>query len=210
MIAKPIKTKYRGKEAYVENPFLVPSLAANQGTKKRILPTANGGMMVVSAGNNDDVISPVAGFWAAQVVDQTKFIKLYLNGVKAFEELTSAGIKVFSLLYEQMQSAIGKCEVKLIYKQLSAEQTKNLSEQTFQRGIRELVSKNFIARQPADCLYWINPDYIFNGDRLAMVTEYFREGSPAAKEYILRKKQIEEAQNQPELNLEEAKETSPQ
>jgi hypothetical protein len=52
-----------------------------------------------------------------------------------------------------------------------------------------------------DAIYWVNPDFIFNGDRLAFVQEWFREGSPAAKEYEIRKsKKLKEAQ-QPELEL---------
>ena len=39
-----------------------------------------------------EVVAP-AGFWQTQEVDKTQFVKLYVNGVKAFRELTAAGAK---------------------------------------------------------------------------------------------------------------------
>lgn len=54
-------------------------------------------------GETGEIVAPVAGFWQAQEVDAAKFVKLYINGVKAFKELTNAGTKVFELLYLEVQ-----------------------------------------------------------------------------------------------------------
>ena len=155
--------------------------------------------MVVNREDQSEV-APISGFWASETVDSGKFVKLYKKGVKAFSGLTSAGFKVFEILYDQVQESIGKGFIIMNYKMLDTN-VYTLSEHTFQRGIRELIEKNFIARQPMDHLFWINPDFIFNGDRLAFVTEYFRENTPAAREYALKKKEAEASQNQPELDL---------
>ena len=43
----------------------------------------------------------MAGFWHAEEVDNAKFIKLYVNGVKAFKDLKGPGTKVFELMYRR-------------------------------------------------------------------------------------------------------------
>jgi hypothetical protein len=190
---------FRGQEAFLENPFITRSLTNQKTVKKRILGNKAGGLMVVNTEDQSEV-APVSGFWASQVVDQSKFVKLYKNGVRQFKGLAGAGFQVFEILYDEIQNNIGKGTVFMSFKMLD----KNLypiSEQTFQRGIRELITKDFIARAPTDGVFWVNPDYIFNGDRLAFVEEWFKEGSPAAKEYLIRKRNLEAAQNQPELAL---------
>ena len=58
-------------------------------------------------------MNPVAGFWQSQEVDSAKFVKLFVNGVKAFRELTNAGARVFEALYMEMQTNIGRDRVYL-------------------------------------------------------------------------------------------------
>ena len=38
--------------------------------------------------------------------------------------------------------------------------------------MRELIDKKFVAPTEAIGWYWVNPDYMWNGDRLAYVKEY--------------------------------------
>ena len=40
--------------------------------------------------------------------------------------------------------------------------------------VKELISKNFIAETTVGNCYFINPDYIFNGDRLSFVQSYIK------------------------------------
>lgn len=117
-----------------------------------------------------EVIAP-AGFWQTQEVDKTKFVKLYVNGVKAFRELTSPGARVFEVLYLEVQGVIGKDRVYLSFAAIHQEVTP-MSEATYTRGLRELVAKGFVAPSLLQGWYFINPDYMWNGDRLAFVKEY--------------------------------------
>jgi hypothetical protein len=126
-------------------------------------------MMLVS--NEGEIVSNVAGFWEAEEVDSTKFLKLFVNGVKALAELSNAGAKVFELLYIQMQNNIGKDQVYLSFTAVDGTTT-TISRATYKRGMAELIDKKFIAAMPAQNLYWVNPDFIWNGDRLAFVKEY--------------------------------------
>lgn len=131
-------------------------------------------MMIVSEGTGEIVAH--AGFWQAQEVDKTQFVKLYINGVKAFKELTGAGTRVFEVLYLQVQAGIGKDVVYLSFHDID-QLTTPMSESTFMRGMKELIQKGFIAESMSSNRYFLNPDYMWNGDRLAFVKEFRVKGS---------------------------------
>lgn len=167
----------RGVALYEQNPFM--SKTAIQAKTRRVT-NKRGDMMLVNA-QTGEVQAPIAGFWEAEEVDSTKFVKLFVNGVKALAELTNAGTRVFELLYIEMQTNVGKDQVYLSYSGLGRD-LRSISRSTFSRGIAELIEKRFIAAMPAVGWYWVNPDFVWNGDRLAFVKEYRvkRPGGPKA------------------------------
>jgi len=160
----------RGVALFENNPFL-PSLGVK--TRTRRVTNKRGDMMLVNSGTGE-IQSPIAGFWEAEEVDPTQFVKLFVNGVKALAELSNAGTRVFELLYVEMQKNIGKDSVYLSYTVLK--RTTTMSKSIYFRGLAELIEKKFIAAQPAVGWYWVNPDFVWNGDRLAFVKEYRRKG----------------------------------
>ena len=138
----------RGVELHNSNPFMT-GLGVRSRTKRIV--NKRGDMSLVNY-ETGEVKAQIAGFWEAEEVDTTKFIKLFVNGVKALAELTNAGTKVFELLYIEMQNSIGKDSVYLSYSALNPRQ--DISRSTFARGLSELIEKKFIAAQPAVCWYW--------------------------------------------------------
>lgn len=168
-VEKETETR-RGVVLHHDNPFMS---GAGVQTRTRRITNKRGDMMLV---NRDGVIqSEIAGFWESEEVDSTKFVKLFVNGVKALAELTSAGTKVFELLYIEMQTRIGKDQVYLSYTALDEDRQLTISRATYKRGLSELIEKRFLAAMPAVGWYWVNPDFIWNGDRLAFVKEYKRK-----------------------------------
>jgi hypothetical protein len=161
----------RGVELHDSNPFM-RSIDARVGTRR--VTNKRGDMMLVST-ETGEVKSQIAGFWEGEEVDSTKFVKLFVHGVKALAELTNAGSRVFELLYLEMQNNIGKDTVYLSYTGIHPVQ--NISRSTFSRGLSELIEKRFIAAQPAVGWYWVNPSFIWNGDRLRFVREYTKKGA---------------------------------
>ena len=122
-------------------------------------------------------LSPV--FWHAEEVDSAKFIKLYVNGVKAFKDLKGPGTKVFELLYLEMQRNIATDRVFMSFSAVD-QNISPISMATYKRGIAELIAKGFLAPTPVQGWYWLNPDFVFNGDRLAFVREFRRKGGKFA------------------------------
>jgi hypothetical protein len=159
----------RGLVKYDHNPFVGNAVANTKQGVKRISNKDGNRMMVVSE-NTGEIVAP-AGFWQAQEVDKTQFVKLYVNGVKAFKDLTGAGTKVFEVLYLRVQESIGKDFLYLSFIEVDQETTP-MSKATFMKGMKELIIKGFIAESMVQNKYYLNPDYMWNGDRLAFVKEY--------------------------------------
>jgi hypothetical protein len=56
-----------------------------------------------------------------------------------------------------------------------------MSEKTFQRGLKELLAKLFLAPKGPSA-YWVNPALFFKGDRVLFVREYVRRKNAAPVE----------------------------
>lgn len=164
--------KRRGTTKYKENPFLEHTTELSVTGYKKIFSKSNKDMCLVI--NPDDGEAKPAGFYFRQEVEQNEFVKLYSEGAAALLGLKSAGKKVFQLVYSQLYGREGKdkTEIVLNYEMLSEEEQKLFSRRTFERGITELINAKFIAETYAATYYFINPAYIFNGNRLAVVKEY--------------------------------------
>ena len=170
-MTEKLKTR-RGLTLHEKNPFLSTMTV---GMKTRRITNKNGDMMVIS-NKTRETVAEVAGFWHAQEVDSTKFVKLYVNGVKVFKELTGAGTRVFEVLYLEVQKAISQDKIYMGFG-LVDQEANPMSSATYDRGMRELIAKGFLAATATQGWYWLNPDYLWNGDRLAFVKAYHRTPS---------------------------------
>jgi hypothetical protein len=86
---------------------------------------------------------------------------------------------VFELVYHEMRANPGSDEIKL--NQYLAKDH-NISDRTYQRGVRELLEKEFLFRSPSDGVFFVNIRFMFNGDRLAFVRSYHLKGAERQRE----------------------------
>lgn len=121
-----------------------------------------------------------AGFWTEKTVDSTQFIKIFARGIKNLRGLTSAGTTVFEHLAYVMQDNISKDQVLLNY-QLVNQAITPMSESTYNRGMSNLIENDFIYPSTITNIYWINPAFVWNGDRMIFVEDYVKTGSSAEK-----------------------------
>ena len=161
---KPNATR-RGVSLYEKNPFMF-----DVDVRTRRVTNKSGDMMLVNS-QTGEIQSQIAGFWQGEEVDSTKFVKLFVQGVKALKELTGAGTKVFEVLYLRVQEAIGRDQIYMAFSSVDQALTP-MSSPTYDRGMRELIEKGFIAATPSQGMYWLNPSFVWNGDRIAFVREY--------------------------------------
>lgn len=131
----------------------------------------------------------VAGVAAIHIIeerDDADFVKVFAEGVKAAFGLTRTAYRVFQAvlaIYQDTPMRGGYAEaIELFWfgDGLNGQQI-DMSEKTFQRGLKELLAKGFLAPKSSS-LFWVNPSLFFKGDRVAFVKEYRRKArtiSPA-------------------------------
>ena len=167
-MTKEVVTSRRGAVRHAKNPFLRDAANNTRQGSKRLSNKAGDKFMIVSEGG--DVIAN-SGFHEIVEVDKTQFVKLYINGVKAFQGLKAAGAKVFELIYMSVMGSPGTDIIWLPFMEVEQAVTP-ISRSTFDRGMSELLDKGFIAESAVAGKYFLNIDYLFNGNRLAFIKEY--------------------------------------
>lgn len=129
----------------------------------------------------------LAGVTAIHIVeerDDAEFVKVFAEGVKAAFELSRTGYRVFQAvlaIYQTTAMRGGYAEaVELFWfgEGLNGHAI-DMSEKTFQRGLKELLSKGFLYPRMA-ASFWVNPSLFFKGDRVAFVKEYRRKSKTIA------------------------------
>jgi hypothetical protein len=173
-VGNQISTK-RGFPVYRTNPS-VPVAGLQTRSKRFHVP---GGKAAVIVDHSSGEIKGIGGmgFWWEEEVDSSRFVKLFLDGIKQAADLSKTGMQVFELVYHAMRANPGSDEIKL--NQYVA-RDHGLSDRTYQRGVRELLEKEFLYRSPSDGVFFVNIRFMFNGDRLAFVRSYHLKGASAS------------------------------
>lgn len=175
-----VSTK-RGFPVYRSNPSVPATGGFSTRTKRIHVP---GGKAAVIVDNSSGEIKGLGGmgFWWEEEVDSSRFVKLFLEGIKQAAGLSKTGMQVFELVYHEMRANPGCDEIKL--NQYLAKDH-GISDRTYQRGVRELLEKQFLFRSPSDGVFFVNIRFMFNGDRLAFVRSYHLKDSPRQQELPL-------------------------
>jgi hypothetical protein len=175
-----ISTK-RGFPVYRTNPS-VPSADGIPTRSRRFQVPGGKASMIVDNSTGELKGIGGMGFWWDEEVDTTRFVKMFLDGIKQAAGLSKTGIQVFELVYLQMRANPGSDEIKL--NQYVAKDH-GMSDRTYQRGVRELLEKEFLYRSPSDGVFFVNIRFMFNGDRLAFVKSYHLKGASRQQELPL-------------------------
>jgi hypothetical protein len=171
------------------SPIINPLIEPQQITSKR---------RYVRSGKSDDLINSTTGeivgvatIYQVEERDDAEFVKVFAAGVSASYDLTKTAQRVFQVVLDQYQRtpmSRGFADyVNLLWFDDGIEgRDVNMSEKTFQRGLKELLQKRFIA--PKDGVsFWTNPALFFKGDRVLFVKEYRRRVNNLAIENIAEK-----------------------
>lgn len=161
------------------SPTINPLIEPQQITSKR---------RYVRSGRSDDLINSTTGeivgvatIYQVEERDDAEFVKVFAAGVSASYDLTKTAQRVFQVVLDQYQRTPmnrGFADhVNLLWFDDGIEgRDVGMSEKTFQRGLKELLQKRFIA--PKDGVsFWTNPALFFKGDRVLFVKEYRRRVS---------------------------------
>lgn len=163
----------RGFRLYETNPSLDKTLPTR--SKFRI-PATSGGAVIVAQESGVILGKGAIGFVEETEVDAEEFVKIYLAGVRKYGELSKAGALLFEYVYHQMSGVDAKDRDTVALNFLWAKKWKpDMSERTYQRGLSELLTKQFLFRSMSSDLYFVNVRFMFNGDRIALVQSYRRK-----------------------------------
>lgn len=112
-------------------------------------------------------------------VDSEQFVKLFTQNIALTFDLKAAGIKVFNVMMWTLQNkALGGDMIpldKYVLAEFLESQSKrkppvSLSQATYARGLAELEHAQIIAKHIRPGFFYINPNFCFNGDRIAFTT----------------------------------------
>ena len=175
-----VSTK-RGFPVYRTNPS-VPQVNGLPTRNKRITVPGGRASVIVDNGSGEIKGFGGMGFWWQEEVDSSRFVKLFLEGIKQAAGLSKTGIQVFELVYHEMRANPGSDEIKLNH---YVAKDHGINDRTYQRGVRELLEKQFLYRSPSDGVFFVNIRFMFNGDRLAFVRTYHLKGAKRQQELPL-------------------------
>lgn len=180
LAANQVTTK-RGFPVYRTNPSVPSASGIATRTKRFHVPGGKGSVIVDNSSGEIKGLGGM-GFWWEEEVDSSRFVKLFLDGIKQAAGLSKTGIQMFELVYHEMRANPGSDEIKL--NQYLA-RDHGISDRTYQRGVRELLEKEFLFRSPSDGVFFVNIRFMFNGDRLAFVRTYHLKGAGRQQELLL-------------------------
>jgi len=154
------------------NPLMTPQQIS---TKRRYVRS---GMADELINSKTGEIHAIATIHQVEERDDAEFVKVFAAGVAASYELTKTAQRVFQVVLDQYQRtpmSRGYADyVNLLWFDNGIEgRDVGMSSYTFNRGLRELLDKSFLA--PKDGVsFWTNPALFFKGDRVMFIKEYRR------------------------------------
>jgi hypothetical protein len=122
-------------------------------------------------------------FGRVQIIEPSKFVKVYGDTLKDMFSLSGPAYKVYGYFISEM---IGKPKVTEIYFRLQGcmEFTKYSGRSNIYLGLCELIKAGFIAKTNRPPSFYINPLYAFNGSMVETYNRYILEGSKDEREFI--------------------------
>jgi hypothetical protein len=164
----------RGVPIYNTNPSIPAQEDISRPRRAQIGSEQRG--LIIHEGTGEILGTGGAVVYEWEEVDKERFVKLFLAGVKQAAGLSKAGLAIFEVVYNLVRENPNSDTVRLSFYSAS-DQIEGLNERTYQRGLRELLEKEFLFRSPWDGMFFVNIRYMFNGDRLAFVKAYHLQGS---------------------------------
>ena len=167
------------KEKFESNPFLETLVIKTKSKKVQISALGKDDNVLMNTSTGEVAGTSISTY---RQVDDAEFIKIFTGNIALLFDLTSAGIKAFNvLMFELQRAAIKRDKVQIdeyILKDfLERHPEKTLSIATLYRGIKELIKGQILARAMKGGYYYINPNFCFNGDRIAFTQIIERQKS---------------------------------
>ena len=178
-----------GTEIVNEKQILQTRYKSNPFVKDMIIRTKNQTVTLSTLGKDNNVLvntetgeAQGTHICTYKKVDSESFVKIFTAQIALTFDLSRSGIKTFNVLMWAVQTqSYGSDKVVLDsftlsdFLELHKYNKLQLSLATFKRGLNELELAKIIAKTERPGAYFINPNFIFNGDRIAFTTMLIRD-----------------------------------
>ena len=172
---------------YESNPY-EDKLNSSMGVKSVSVGSEKkfGSMQMVNKDTGEvENLNETRTFYRKQKVDNETFLKLYPKYLKLFFGLSSTAIKVLLYIFSELQKPDYKnTNVLYFYIQDCMDMAGYNSRSAVYNGLVELIRVNFIQRHKLSNLYYVNPEVVFNGNRMLIVEEFERDFNPEKKHAV--------------------------
>ena len=172
-----------------ENPFMesaISEITENTMTKREFI---KGNRTIINhvITDNGEIVGHSA-FFRNILVDEEKFVKLFISKFAAFYELNRSSIKIFGYILDKCLLP-NRDDFFITYEEIQ-QYTGYQSLNVIRTGLSGLVENSIIARSTSPYRYFLNPLVVFNGDRVTFAETYIRKRTPKidrnSKEYNLK------------------------
>lgn len=148
------------------NPYAMDPKAFDVGKKLQYIGKGDKFIAVIDKKTGEiQTKGTVLGF--RKFVDKQKFVKIYAGGIAALLNLSSAGKRIFAIIYDQVQNHMNTDRVILKYRD-----SYKISKPTFYKGLKECLERDLIAQTEDVGIYFINLTFFYNGNRVTLLQEY--------------------------------------
>ncbi|GAA1350399.1 MULTISPECIES: replication/maintenance protein RepL [Bacteria] len=166
---------------YDKNPFIENMVVPIRGQAVRLSQLGKDDNILVNQATGEVQGTHVTTY---RRVDAEQFVKLFTANIALTFDLKAAGIKAFNVLLWCLQNRAVERDLipldKIVLDEFLAEHSDRkppikLSQPTFWRGLAELEKAQIIAKHLRQGWYYINPNFAFNGNRIAFTTVIERQ-----------------------------------
>lgn len=175
--------KRRGFPIYRSNPSLI-NLDQGQIKQNATKVIHGNKAMLMDTATGEITGEGAVAFLEREEVDPERFVKLYLAGLDGMFKLAKSGQAVFKLLWLQVQAKPNSDRVELNHF-IAEEYGLGITYRMVNRGIKELLEKEFIYHSPTAGMFYYNARFLFNGNRILTAKEYVLQGTEQQQELPL-------------------------
>lgn len=165
------------QKTYAENPSIKTATLNTKKGCKLIFGHNNEQEIVIKNSQTEEYETAVIDFTTKKIVDRSQFIKVYINAFPVLSDLKNSTKIVYQYILLQVSKEVGRDIFHFSFRDYCQLCEQNLSlikvsEKTYYNAIQELLDKEILYKCTSPSLFFINIDYIFNGDRLRFITEF--------------------------------------
>lgn len=175
--------KLSGFESYQANPFMTNILKEGFGYSIRNVEGLAEDEVFFNTATGE-VKEAVVG--KRESVDREPFTKIFATDINTMLGLSPAALKIYMVLLQEVQKRkdedTATITLYIVNQKLEearekypedAKRLKTMGKSVYYEAIKELMLKNFIANSKlSKDIYYINPAYLFNGNRITLAKQY--------------------------------------